>query len=41
MSFKTKEASIAKEQRELLMQRLDQKGWLLPKDSLKTELIFQ
>ena len=40
MSFKTKEESIAKEQRELLMQSLDQKGWLLPKDSLKTELIF-
>ena len=39
--FKTNEASIAKEQRELLMQSLDQKGWLLPKDSLKTELIFQ
>ncbi|MGH0776477.1 hypothetical protein ACQVQ8_04890 [Bacillus cereus] len=38
VSFKTKEA---KEQRELLMQSLDQKGWLLPKDSLKTELIFQ
>lgn len=41
VSFKTKEESIAKEQRELLMQSLDQKGWLLPKDSLKTELIFQ
>ncbi|MCV5296160.1 hypothetical protein OFC42_30750, partial [Escherichia coli] len=41
VSFKTNEASIAKEQRELLMQSLDQKGWLLPKDSLKTELIFQ
>ncbi|PFV86314.1 hypothetical protein COL05_00040 [Bacillus sp. AFS059628] len=41
VSFKTKEESIAKEQRELLIQSLDQKGWLLPKDSLKTELIFQ
>lgn len=41
VSFKTNEESIAKEQRELLMKSLDQKGWLLPKDSLKTELIFQ
>ncbi|MCU5470623.1 hypothetical protein [Bacillus paranthracis] len=41
VSFKTNEESIAKEKRELLMKSLDQKGWLLPKDSLKTELIFQ
>ena len=41
VSFKTNEESIAKEQREVLMKSLDQKGWLLPKDSLKTELIFQ
>ncbi|TPV46588.1 hypothetical protein [Bacillus dicomae] len=41
VSFKTNEESIAKEQRELLMKSLEQKGWLLPKDSLKTELIFQ
>ncbi|KXY88392.1 MULTISPECIES: hypothetical protein [Bacillus cereus group] len=41
VSFKTKEESIAKEQREVLMKSIEQKGWLLPKDSLKTELIFQ
>ncbi|MDJ1476881.1 hypothetical protein QBX67_16750 [Bacillus sp. LS15-K4] len=41
VSFKTNEESIATKQRELLMQSLEQKGWLLPKDSLKTELIFQ
>ncbi|MGE1130825.1 hypothetical protein [Bacillus wiedmannii] len=41
VSFKTNEESIVTKQRELLMKRLEQKGWLLPKDSLKTELIFQ
>ncbi|HDR7352786.1 hypothetical protein [Bacillus wiedmannii] len=41
VSFKTNEESIATKQRELLMKSLEQKGWLLPKDSLKTELIFQ
>ncbi|MED1266185.1 hypothetical protein P4U03_05760 [Bacillus mycoides] len=41
VSFKTNEESIATKQRELLMKSLGQKGWLLPKDSLKTELIFQ
>jgi len=41
VSFKTNEESIATKQRELLMANLEKKGWLLPKDSLKTELIFQ
>ncbi|PEY58971.1 hypothetical protein COJ37_20110 [Bacillus cereus] len=41
VSFKTNEESIATKQRELLMASLEKKGWLLPKDSLKTELIFQ
>lgn len=41
VSFKTNEESIATKQRELLMESLEKKGWLLPKDSLKTELIFQ
>ncbi|KPU51303.1 MULTISPECIES: hypothetical protein [Bacillus] len=41
VSFKTNEESIATKQRGLLMKSLEQKGWLLPKDSLKTELIFQ
>ena len=41
VSFKTNEESIATKQRELLMAGLEKKGWLLPKDSLKTELIFQ
>lgn len=41
VSFKTNEKSIATKQRELLMANLEKKGWLLPKDSLKTELIFQ
>ncbi|WP_448163381.1 hypothetical protein [Bacillus mobilis] len=41
VSFKTNEESIATKQRELLMKIAEQKGWLLPKDSLKTELIFQ
>ncbi|MDT3497642.1 hypothetical protein NLU03_25765 [Bacillus toyonensis] len=41
VSFKTNEESIATKQRELLMASIERKGWLLPKDSLKTELIFQ
>ncbi|MGZ7147983.1 hypothetical protein [Bacillus sp. BC08] len=41
VSFKTNEESITTKQRELLMRNVEQKGWLLPKDSLKTELIFQ
>ncbi|HDR3344163.1 TPA: hypothetical protein QCN45_001892 [Bacillus cereus] len=41
VSFKTNEESIATKQRELLMANLEKKGWLLSKDSLKTELIFQ
>ncbi|WP_377866177.1 hypothetical protein [Bacillus sp. R86525] len=41
VSFKTNEESIATKQRELLMASIEKKGWLLPKDSLKTELIFQ
>ncbi|RBP20609.1 MULTISPECIES: hypothetical protein [Bacillus] len=41
VSFKTTEESIATKQRELLMASIEKKGWLLPKDSLKTELIFQ
>lgn len=41
VSFKTNEESITTKQRELLMASLEKKGWLLPKDSLKTELIFQ
>ncbi|EOQ16929.1 hypothetical protein [Bacillus cereus] len=41
VSFKTNEESIATKQRELLIANLEKKGWLLPKDSLKTELIFQ
>ncbi|MES9690858.1 hypothetical protein COM38_23440 [Bacillus toyonensis] len=41
VSFKTNEESIVTEQRELLMASIEKKGWLLPKDSLKTELIFQ
>ncbi|WP_270340636.1 hypothetical protein [Bacillus mobilis] len=41
VSFKTSEESVATKQRELLMKSVEQKGWLLPKDSLKTELIFQ
>ncbi|HDR8161888.1 TPA: hypothetical protein QC072_004845 [Bacillus cereus] len=41
VSFKTNEESIATKQRELLMASLEKKSWLLPKDSLKTELIFQ
>ncbi|HFJ9456552.1 hypothetical protein COK67_00290 [Bacillus cereus] len=41
VSFKTNEESIVTKQRELLMASLEKKGWLLPKDSLKTELIFQ
>ncbi|QWH17104.1 hypothetical protein EXW62_08345 [Bacillus mycoides] len=41
VSFKTSEESIAKKQRELLLASIERKGWLLPKDSLKTELIFQ
>ncbi|KXI40805.1 hypothetical protein ACS94_11490 [Bacillus cereus] len=41
VSFKTNEESIATKQRELLIASLEKKGWLLPKDSLKTELIFQ
>ncbi|MEH7152412.1 hypothetical protein V7095_18820 [Bacillus thuringiensis] len=41
VSFKTNEESIATKQRELLMESIEKKGWLLPKDSLKTELIFQ
>ncbi|PFR01955.1 hypothetical protein COK31_19970 [Bacillus cereus] len=41
VSFKTNEESIATKQRELLMASLEKEGWLLPKDSLKTELIFQ
>ncbi|MHA4411549.1 hypothetical protein ACX163_09880 [Bacillus cereus] len=41
VSFKTNEESIATKQRELLMASLEKKGWLLPKDSLKTDLIFQ
>lgn len=41
VSFKTNEESIATKQRELLMGSLEKKDWLLPKDSLKTELIFQ
>ncbi len=41
VSFKTNEEIIATKQRELLMASIEKKGWLLPKDSLKTELIFQ
>ncbi|PEP78723.1 hypothetical protein CN581_22030 [Bacillus toyonensis] len=41
VSFKTNEESFATKQRELLMASIEKKGWLLPKDSLKTELIFQ
>ncbi|HDX9610542.1 TPA: hypothetical protein ROY01_001557 [Bacillus toyonensis] len=41
VSFKTNEENIATKQRELLMASIEKKGWLLPKDSLKTELIFQ
>ncbi|MFJ8526945.1 hypothetical protein [Bacillus sp. NPDC094106] len=41
VSFKARDENIAKKQRELLMNSLEKKGWFLPKDSLKTELIFQ
>ncbi|MEH7150824.1 hypothetical protein V7095_10410 [Bacillus thuringiensis] len=41
VSFKTNEENIATKQRELLMASMEKKGWMLPKDSLKAELILQ
>lgn len=40
-SFKTKSHATAKKEREVLIAYLQDKGWLLPQDSLKTQLIME
>ncbi|SFC69742.1 hypothetical protein SAMN04488168_10819 [Bacillus sp. 491mf] len=41
VSFKVNDEKTARKQRELFIQALQKQGWLLPKDSLKTELILK